>query len=68
MVARIEFPAPEEALTYKEYIALFRARNPGEDFKKACTYVSHDVKKYYDWCWQQPEAMMIRQAFLEQHN
>lgn len=71
----IEFPAPEEARTFKDYVSLFRCRNPGIDFKEAsaiwasCTEArggAHTLKSYFDWCWQQPEAEAIHAAYTLQ--
>ena len=62
----IQFPAPEEAKTYKEFVALFRSRNPGVDFKDACKARGGDHKVYYDDCWKQPEAEQIHQIY-QQH-
>lgn len=62
----IEFPAPEEARSYKDFVALFRARNPGVDFKEACVIRGGNHKQYYDECWKQPEAEQIHAAY-QQH-
>ena len=59
----IEFPAPEEARSYKDYVAIFRARNPGEDFKAACAKRGGDHKAFFDWSWKQPEAEAIHRAY-----
>ena len=65
------FPAPEEARTYKDYVALFKRSNPEADYKEACeawASVSKgfaSIKGYFDWCWQQPEAEAIYQAFTQ---
>ena len=61
----IEFPAPEEARTYRDYVALFRERNPGVDFKDACQVRGGNHKQYYDQCWKQPEAMQIHQVYKQ---
>ena len=62
----ITFPAPEEARTYKAFVALFKERNPGVDFKEACKFRPGSHKEYYDECWRQPEAESIYQIY-QQH-
>lgn len=59
----INIPAPEEAKTYKEYVNLFRLRNPGVDYKGACKAVGRDMKQFFDMAWSQPEAEAIHAAY-----
>lgn len=62
----IDFPAPEEAKTYGEYVRLFRSRNPGVDFKEACALRESLIgnhRAYFDSCWQQHEAEMIHAIY-----
>lgn len=59
----INFPAPEEARTYKDYVQLFRARNPSVNFANSCKLLGRDQKRFFDDAWNQPEAEQIHAAY-----
>lgn len=65
----INIPAPEEAKTYKQYVQLFKDRNIGvnaSELNIMPPLSKMSRKQFYDWCWQQPDADKIHQAFEDQ--